>query len=122
FEDVAQNELRVGQTARHAAYHHVPAALEFRGARLFEDHSADAEQRRHDGNAETEPAREHAAPDRMCEKRSQREPERHRRDSSSIRPSRMRIKRRAREATAGSCVTTTTAVPSRWRRSSRATI
>ena len=96
-----------------AADDDVAAADELRRARLLEDHAADTQQRRHDGDAKPEPAREHRAPDRVRQQRSPRQGQDHRVESSTIRPSRMRISRCARPATAASCVTTTTAVPSR---------
>ena len=97
----------------------VAAALKRRRMRLLEDHLADAEQRRHHGDAETEAGREHRAcgPDGS--------PAIAARAGGSTRPASRSSspgRRDARAASAGLCVTTTMAVPSAWTRSNSAAI
>ena len=93
-------------------------------ARLLQDHVADAEQRHHHADAEPEADGQHDAADRPRRQRAERDPDDHRACSvpSTIAPSRICIVRLARAATAGSWVTTTTAVPSRLSRSKSTTI
>ena len=70
-----------------------------------------------------EARRQDAGAHGMREQRTQREPGDHGRVSScTIVPSRMLSVRRARRANAGSCVTTTSAVPSAFTRSSSSAI
>ena len=75
---------------------------------LLENDVADAEQRRHDRDAESEPAREHCRADRTWGQRAEREPQ----DHATTVPLFIASRRCARSATTGLCVTTTIAVPS----------
>ncbi len=121
-ENIRENEPRAAEPARGAAKDDVASAGEVWSARLLEDHATNAEQRGHHRDAKPKSTGEHDAADWPRQQRSQREDQDHWRRSSTIDPSRMRIRRCARDATAWSCVTTTTAVPSACNRSSSETI
>src|SRR5688572_21944576 len=100
----------------------ITSAGERRGACLVEDYASNAEQRSHDGDAAPETSGKDEAADRPRQQRAERQRQDHWHFSSIMRPSRILSRRCARDATAGSCVTTTTAVPSACSRSSSWTI
>ena len=91
---------------------HIAAADERRGAGLLEHDLCDAQKNGHDGHTDAESCGEHGAADWVCRERPDRQPSDHRVISCSIRPSFIVSTRRARPARSGSCVTTTSAVPS----------
>ena len=66
-----QHERRVLDRSERAEDEHVAAARERRRSRLLENHVADAEQRRHDGDAQAESARQHGGANRPDGERSQ---------------------------------------------------
>ena len=97
-QHVRDQEARVLERAESPVDHDVAAALEGGRVRLLENDVSDAEQRRHHGDAEPEPARQHQRANRTGGQRSQREPQNH---VETTRPLFITRCRPARAATTG---------------------